>query len=417
MALASPTIPGIMNTANISPDLAVRDFATMITRLMPNGTAPLFAITAEFKPETATNIEHGFFAKTMVFPEFALTANTTNVATTLTVNDVSNLIPGMIFRSQATGENIIINQVTSATTVSVTRNIGGGAAAIDIATAPPEFYQVGNASEEASLRPNALALSPVRISNLTQIFRNSYAISGSAAAVAVIAGDDTTQENERDGAQFHATAIETALIFGKKSQGVRNGQPFRTMDGLVSIVGNLAYYPPSYTQPNIYTAQSAGTTAVDLENMVDPMFNQVTDYSDTNRRLMFVGGTALRALNDIAFLNGEYKLIDKQTNWGLRFKTFEFARGTLEIIEHPLFNTNKYWSKMAVAVDPASFSIAYLGGRKTQLRKFNENGATVAQDNGIDATGGTLTTECTALIKNPPANAVIYNLTKGLKNA
>lgn len=416
MALASPTIPGIMNTNNISPDLAVRDFATMITRLMPNGTAPLFAITAQFKAETATNIEHGYFAKTMVFPEFALTASATIDATTLTVNDVSNLIPGMIFRAQATGENIIINQVTSATTVSVTRNIGGGAAAIDIATAAPEFYQVGNASEEASLRPNALALAPVRISNLTQIFRNSYAISGSAAAVAVIAGDDTTQENERDGAQFHATAIETALIFGKKSQGTRNGQPFRTMDGLVATVGNLAYYPSSYTQPNVYTALSSGTTAVDLENMIDPMFNQVTDYSDTNRRLLFVGGTALRALNDIAFLNGEYKLMDKQTNWGLRFKTFEFARGTLEIIEHPLFNTNKYWSKMAIAVDPASFSIAYLGGRKTQLRKFNENGATVAQDNGIDATGGTLTTECTALIKNPPANAVIYNLTKGLKN-
>lgn len=416
MALASPTIPGIMNTGNISPDLAVRDFATMITRLMPNGTAPLFAITAQFKAETATNVEHGFFAKTMVFPEFALTANIDATATTLTVNDVSNLIPGMIFRAQATGENVIINQVTGANTVSVSRNIGGGAGAIDIATAAPEFYQVGNASEEGSLRPNALALSPVRISNLTQIFRNSYAITGSAAAVAVIAGDDTTQENERDGAQFHATAIETALIFGKKSQGVRNGQPFRTMDGLVSIVGNLAYYPSSYTQPNVYTAMSAGTTAVDLENMIDPMFNQVTDYSDTNRRLMFVGGTALRALNDIAFLNGEYKLMDKQTNWGLRFKTFEFARGTLEIIEHPLFNTNKHWSKMAVAVDPASFSIAYLGGRKTQLRKFNENGATVAQDNGIDATGGTLTTECTALIKNPPANAVIYNLTKGLKN-
>lgn len=416
MALASPTIPGIMNTGNISPDLAVRDFATMITRLMPNGTAPLFAITAQFKAETATNIEHGFFAKTMVFPEFALTANTTAVATTLTINDVSNLIPGMLFRSQATGELVLINQVTGANTVSVTRNVGGGAAAIDIAAAAPEFYQVGNASEEASLRPNALALSPVRISNLTQIFRNSYAISGSAAAVAVIAGDDTTQENERDGAQFHATAIETALIFGKKSQGTRNGQPFRTMDGLISIVGNLAYYPSSYTQPNIYTAQTAGTTAVDLENMIDPMFNQVTDYSDTNRRIMFVGGTALRALNDIAFLNGEYKLIDKQTNWGLRFKTFEFARGTLEIVEHPLFNTNKYWSKMAVAVDPSSFSLAYLGGRKTQLRKFNENGATVAQDNGIDATGGTLTTECTALIKNPPANAVIYNLTKGLKN-
>jgi hypothetical protein len=32
-------------------------------------------------------------------------------------------------------------------------------------------------------------------------------------------------------------------------------------------------------------------------------------------------------------------------------------------------------------------------------------------DNGIDAVGGTLTTELTCVIKNPPANTVIYNLT------
>lgn len=417
MPIDSPTTPGIYNSGNFTQDLAVKDFATMITRLMPNGNAPMFALTAQFKTETATNIEHGFFAKTMVFPEFALTANVDSIATVFTVNDVSNLLPGMIFRSQATGENVIINQVTSDTTVSVGRNIGGGAAAIDISTAPPEFYQVGNASEEASLRPNALAINPVRITNLTQIFRNSYAISGSAAAVAVIAGDDTTAENARDGATFHATAIETALIFGKKSQGTRNGQPFRTMDGLVSIVGNLAYYPSSYTQPNVYTAQSAGTSFDDLEAMLDPVFNQVTDYNDGNRRFLFVGGTANKVLNQLARLNGEYRLIDGQTNFGLRFKTLTMTRGTFEIVEHPLFNTNKYWSKMAIAVDPSSYNLAYLGGRKTDLKLFNEKGATVAQDNGIDATGGTLTTEATALIKNPPANAVIYNLTKGLKNA
>jgi hypothetical protein len=36
-----------------------------------------------------------------------------------------------------------------------------------------------------------------------------------------------------------------------------------------------------------------------------------------------------------------------------------------------------------------------------------------ANDNGIDAVGGTLTTELTTVIKNPPANAVITNLTSG----
>ena len=43
-------------------------------------------------------------------------------------------------------------------------------------------------------------------------------------------------------------------------------------------------------------------------------------------------------------------------------------------------------------------------------QEFNMNGDTVV-DNGIDAVGGTLTTELTCVVKNPPANAIITNLT------
>jgi hypothetical protein len=80
------------------------------------------------------------------------------------------------------------------------------------------------------------------------------------------------------------------------------------------------------------------------------------------------------------------------------------------MIEHPLFNTNASWSKMALALDLSTFRVAYLGDRKTQSKDFNQSGNT-AQDNGIDAVGGTLTTELTCVIKNPPANSIIYNLT------
>lgn len=405
---------GIINTNNIDSNLKVRDFATLITRLMPNGQAPLFAMTAQFQQATATNTEHGYFAKTMVFPDFKLTATINNSQTTLTVDSTDLMIPGFIFQSDDTNENIIVNSVLSPTQVLVSRGIGGGATAITVTGANGYFRKVGTAYEEASLRPQAVSLAPVRISNLTQIFRNTYAISGTAEAVAVVAGDDTATENKRDAATFHATDIETALIFGKKSESTRNGNPFRTMDGIISIVSNLNYYPSSYATPNVFTAETAGTSSIDLEDMLDTVFNQVTDGTTSNMRWMFVGGQAKRVLNHIGRLNGEYKLVQGQTEWGLVFDTMHFARGSFKIIEHPLFNTNPKWNKMAVVVDPATFQIAYLGGRKTQDRKFNEKGQTVAQDNGIDATGGTLTTECTALIKNPPANAVVYNLTKAL---
>ena len=408
------TTQGIFNTGNFTQNLAKLSFASMITRLMPNGSAPLFGISSMLSEETAVQWEHGFFTKTMVFPAFELSASINGTQTNLDVVSTANLLSGQLHQLFETKEIVLINQVLSGTQISVVRGIGGGAAAITIGgTVTPMAYQVGNAYEEASLRPNALAINPVRITNFTQIFRNTWAISGSAERVQVIAGRPTDAENKQDCGMFHATSMESSLLFGKKSQGTRNGQPFRTMDGLINIVGNIAYYPPSYSAPNVYTALSTGTDSRMLEDMLDPVFDQTTDPKVGNKRVLFAGGKAIRVLNDIGRLNGEYKLVDGQTNWGLRFKTLTFSRGTFDIIEHPLFNTNIHWQRMAIALDVTSFKLAYL--RKTEEKTFNVSGS-VAQDNGIDAIGGTLTTEMTCVVKNPPANAIIYNLTKGLQD-
>lgn len=400
---------GIFNTSAITQDLAKKSFAGMITRLMPNGSAALFGLTSMLNSEVAVSIEHGFFTKTMLFPQMTIGAGGQSSSDTVfTVASTNNILPGQIYRVDSTGENIIVNTVISGTQVQVSRGIGTVAAAS--ISAGVNLYQVGNAYEEGSLRPNSLIINPVRITNLTQIFRNTWAITESVRATAMIAGETNVAESRQDCAAFHAADIEKAIIFGQKSQGMRNGQPFRTMDGLVSIVGNLSYYPSYYSAANITTAGST-TNYTQLQAALDPVFNQATDPRVANERVLLVGGNAKRVLNDIGRLNGTYNMVDGQTNWGLQFSTFKTARGTFRVIEHPLLNTNPSWSKMAIAVDLSTFNLAYLGNRKTSSKEFNADSD--ANDNGIDATGGTLTTECTVVIKNPPANAVIYNLTAG----
>ncbi len=402
---------GIFNSAALTQDLAKKSFAGMIARLMPNGQAPLFGMTSMLKTETAVATEHGFFSKTMLFPQMTLSAaGQTATDTTFTVLSTLNILPGMVMRVDTTGENIIVNTVMSSTQVSVTRAVGTVVA--QAIAASVNLYQVGTAFEEASLRPNSLIINPVRITNLTQIFRNTWAISDTVRSTLMIAGDTNEAESRQDCAGFHAADIEKALFFGQKSSGTRNGQPFRTMDGLINIVGNLAYYPSYYSAANVNTA--GGTTNyTQLEGFLDPVFNQTTDPKVANERVLFVGGAAKRVLNNIGRLNGTYFITDGQTNYGLQFSTFKTTRGTFRVIEHPLFNSNTSWAKMAVAVDLSSFSIAYLGNRKTQNKEFNATGGDVydAADNGIDAVGGTLTTEMTTVVKNPPANAVIFNLT------
>ena len=382
-------------------------FASAITRLMPGGQAALFGITSMLQTETAINVEHGYWTKTMVFP--AVTMSSTALAADVNLSVVSNatMLPGMVLRNQRTLEQVVVNSVNAnGVQITVQRGVGTTAAAVNNGDV---WYQVGTAFEEASVRPNAMNIAPVKITNLTQIFRNSWAISGSADQIAVVAGDTNLAESKQECSAFHAVDIEKALLFGQKSQGTRNGKPFRTMDGMIAITSNLSYYPSSYSVPNVFTAGST-TNYTQLEGFFDPLFNQVSDPTASTERVLFVGSNARKVINNIGRLNGQYQIVDGQTSFGLQFSSFKITRGTFRMIEHPLFNSNPDWAKMAIALDLSTFNVAYLGNRKTQHKGYNQAGDT-AQDNGIDAIGGTLTTELTAIIKNPPANGVVYNLT------
>ena len=402
-----PTVQGIFNSVQIPADQAKKSFASYITRLAPNGQSPLFGLTSMLKSETALQTEHGYWSKTMIFPQFQVSAaGQTSGDTVFTVADTSQLIPGQIHRITSTGENVIINQVISATSVQVTRAVGTVAA--QAIGASVYAYQVGNAYEESSVRPNSLIITPIKITNLTQIFRNTWAISDTVRATMMAAGDTNVAESKQDCAAMHAADIEKALFWSQKLQGTRNGQPFRTMDGLINIIGNLFYYPPYMGSVNITTALGT-TNYTQLEAALDPVFNQTTDPKVANERVLFCGGTAKKVINNIGRLNGQYQLVDGQTSFGLQFSTFKTTRGTFRVIEHPLLNSNSTWAAMAVAVDLSSFGLAYLGDRKTKADDFNQSGQSV--DNGIDAVGGTLTTEVTCLVKNVPANAVINGLT------
>lgn len=399
----------MFNSSQQTQDVDDKSFASLVTRLMPNGEAPLFGLTSMLRSETATNVEHGFYTKTLVFPELNLDAAVADgAATSFVVASSAQALPGMIFEVASTREHVLVTAVPDATHVTVVRGRGTVAAAAIADNV--NLYHVGSAFEEGSNRPLSMTVQSVRVSNLTQIFRDTWAITDTARAIVQVIGEGNVAESKMDCVGFHAASIEKALFFGQKLSSTLNGRPFRKMDGIINITSDLANYPSTYSAANVTTA-GATTSYTQLEAMVDPMFNQTTDPKTANERLMFVGGTAMRVLNAIGRLNGEYQLVDGMTNYGLRFKTFTMPRGTIRLIEHPLFNTNAMWSKMAVGVDLTTFNIAYLGDRKTQASDFNTKGENV--DNGIDAVGGTLTTECTAIVKNPPANCVIYNLTAG----
>lgn len=388
------------STINATTDFVQKSFASMITRLMPNGAAPLFGLTSMLKTETAVQVEHGFFTKTMIFPQVVMNASALSTDTTLTVVDSSNMVPGMLVRNQTTKEVVLILTVPTGTSVTCRRAVGTVAAAA--MSSAQKLYQVGTAFEEGSARPSAVQIVSVRVTNYTQIFRNSWALTDTARATQVIAGDTNISESRGECAGFHAADMEKAILFGQSYTGTLNNKPIRTMNGIVNQVTQNA-------AANVNTA--GGTTNyTQLEAYLDVCFDTTTDPKVANERVLFCGGAAKRVLNNIGRLNGTYQLVEGQTSYGLQFSSFKTSRGTFRMIEHPLFNSNADWAKMAIAVDLSTFNLAYLGDRKTMSEEYGIQGNKV-EAGGVDAVGGSLTTEVTCLVKNPAANAIIYDLT------
>lgn len=391
---------GLLSSASAPQNLNALSFAQAITRLMPNGTAPLFGLTSLLKDESASNIEHGYFSKTMIFPSVTSSATALATDTSITVAAYDNIVPGDLLMNERTSEIVLVTALTSATVLAVTRAVGTVAAAA--VNSGDVWRTVGNAFEEGSVRPSAVAIIAERYVNNTQIFRNSWAVTKTAAAIPQIAGAGYVSESKQDCAALHAMAIEKALFFGQKFMGTRNGQPFHTMEGIIPRVNAAA-------SGNI-TTLGATTNWTQLEAALDKTLETVTDPKGGNIRTMFVGGTARRVIHNIARLNSTYQITTNETAWGLQIDTIRTPRGTFEMIEHPLFNAYgaaSTWAKMAVICDLNAFSLAYL--RKTSDAGYNASGALV--DNGVDAEGGTLTTELTCTIKNPAAFGVLYNFT------
>jgi hypothetical protein len=121
---------GLISTANLPTDLAKKSFSAMITRLMPNGTAPLFGLTALLKDETAYNIEHGYFTKTMIFPSATTNgAVADGTVTNIVVASNTDLVIGDLLRADSTGEVVLVTGIPDATHLIIQRGVGTIAAA------------------------------------------------------------------------------------------------------------------------------------------------------------------------------------------------------------------------------------------------------------------------------------------------
>ena len=397
MALAT----GIFNINTGNPDeLNVRSFAGQILRRYPNGSAPMYALTSQGGRTLAKQSQHGYFTKVMTFHVVTQAGASLAGDTNFAWPSTAGMTVGMVFHNPRTRENVRVTAVVDAANVTVSRAFGRVAAAA--VNAADKWIQVGTAFAEGSTRPESRRLTTTYVPNYTQIFRNAWALTATARASLAEMGISNITENKSDCDMFHSVDIESAIIWGQPKMDTTGSTPMHATQGVLDA---MEQYAPANT--NV----AGATTSFDqLVALAEPAFEYSTNLGDPKSRVGFCDKVALRVLNQIGRLSGQITITPRETSFGMKFTQFEFYKGTINLIEHPLLNGLERDGTMIIA-DMSALKLAYLSGRDTVPESYGDGGKIV--ESGIDATGGSLTTECAVELINPFSWGVITGLAAG----
>lgn len=392
---------GMFNTTENPSELNTSSFAATVLRLFPNGSAPMFALTSKSGKTSAKSSTHGYFSKTMAFLVITVAATALSTDTQMTWPTTAGITKGMVFFNKRTKENIRITNVVDGVTVAVTRGFGRiAAAAVNNADI---WMNIGTAFEEGSNRPTSRRLQTTYIPNYTQIFRNAWAITDTARASYAEAGISNIAESRKDCMMFHSVDIETAIVWGQPKMDTTGTTPVHATQGVIDA---LEQYAPDNTN-----AAGSTTDYSELVELVEPAFMYATDMSDPKSRVGFGDAQAIRVLTDVGRKSGQVTIMQSETQFGMKFTSFQFYKGTISLIEHPTFNGLGMQGSLLI-MDMPALKLAYLDGRDTKPEEYGtgKNNA----DNGQDAQGGSLTTELAVELTNPYSCAYVTGLTAGV---
>lgn len=391
---------GVFNITQNPTELNARSFAGTILRRFPNGSAPIFALTSKVGRSRAKSTTHGYFSKTMSFVRLVSAAALVGDAT-LDVGSTAGLTQYTVLHNIRTRENVRIESIVDATDITVTRGFGRTAAAA--VNLNDVWIQAGTAFPEGSNRPTARRMTLVYIGNYTQIFRNAWALTDTARASMSEQGYENVAENRQDCMAMHSTDIESGLIFSQKKMDTTGTQPVHTTQGILDAV---AEYAPTHIVP-----MAATTDYSELRAAVEMALESSTNVGNPNSRLLVGDAQAIRVISDIGRKSGEVQIMQNQTSFGMRYTSFQTQRGSFDLLDHPLLNGLGI-TGMAMVLDMPAIKLAYLEGRDTKPEEYGTNGKIL--ENGVDAVGGSLTTEFAAEILNPYGCAILTGLTAGV---
>jgi len=379
---------GVRGTGSFGTGERPQDFREMILWTNPNGTAPLFALSAKMKKEVCNDPQIHWWEETNSIARATVDGAITDATVTTVVVDaavgeaggalqfaVGDLLQVEEDVEAYTTEILEVAAVASDTSMTVIRGAAGSTAAA-FANAIG-LLRIGSVHEEGSLSPGSVTTNPVKYTNYTQIFKTAYQLSRTAENTYFRSGDPLKNDQIRK-SFAHSEKIEQALFWGMASEDTGGGGlPLRTMGGLREFVTSNR------------TQFSADPTVDTFIAALSPVYNYEAGAAG-DQRIIYAGNGAINYLNKL--IAGESStrmqydgIIDI---YGQKLRQFTIPQGSFAIKSHPLMNVHPVYTNSMFVVNPSGLIYRPLKGSDTKIQKnIQANDADMRKDQWL--------TECT----------------------
>lgn len=379
------------------------DFASAILVTQPTGNSPFLAMTSGMGKESTQDTVFTWFEDGHISGRAACVSGGTG--TTVVVDDGSFYVPNTILLVEETGEHIFVT-ATAGNSLTVVRGLAG-TSVVSITNAM-HVQKIGNAFEESSGMPTAVTQQGAPRMNYTQIFRNGWAISGTAKAVKYLTGSKLAY-NKQMCATYHAEDLERSFLWGKKALTTLNGKQFRLTDGVLAQIEQFGGTVLSAATDSGSGAVAGNLSRGDLEEFIRQIFAYNVK-GQPNERIAFCGNMVLAALNKMTFLDGVYEIKQGETKLGINVSEIQTPFGSLKLMTHPLMNENPVWTHEMYVLHPGGIKKRVL--RETFQEGYDKDGNRL---NGVDADEGVITTECGVQVGAARTMGILRNVQKAVK--
>jgi hypothetical protein len=256
---------------------------------------------------------------------------------------------GDMVKNARTGECAVVGVVTSDSITLHVRGFGSSAAAALVDG--DGLYIIGNVNEEGGGARHVNSTRATKITNYTQIFRTSIAVTNTEDESDLYGGGDMTYQRAKKGTE-HALDIERAFWFGQKYIDVAGdmGKPCRSTGGILEFIEQGGAYIQD---------QNGLLTRPDFNTFLREAFT----YGSTNKTL-FAGGAVIQAINEFAAGQIVTQTLDK--TYGVEISKYVTAFGTINIVHNPLF-ANDYGG-YGFLLDMDCFKYVSMNNRDTKLK-------------------------------------------------